>query len=472
MIVTRANIEGFTGIIASNISDQDFDKVKNALSGEPISTTPTTATPTSATPTSETPILDSSGILSVKDVGAFQGKRSVKITTTGLKDYSLGPNGPWNPFSGVVNVYLYSDWNIYFRFFNGKQSIVNVVTKGENDKAVFSLGDSVIIENPDNQPDSTSPEVVTPTPIQIINGSEGDFNPSGFLPDMFSIGETYAVPAGRTKIQLSAFSMNHGARGLDCYVKQFGVITTRINIKDGDTSFGYYNNNNGYMTEIVVKEGPIEIGYRNEPGEPYHIVLGIAKIENNIAYLFYYADGLVKQKPLFVKQLAKGEHYVSKFDVVADHDYGYVTEMNPGSLHKDFTLNYFKDGKPFFGEIEWNGGGDTFYDNNAPLQANNSQGIYRKFRSKRDHNLFVEVQMTTGGYGQTGTIKLLNANGLSISKDLCRISSYVFNFGWIDDNGKQQFNIREGLKEKSYKLYNNGGKISPDGKSIIQEQDL
>lgn len=469
MTISRVNIEGFSGIIASNISDPDFAKLKNAFSGD--TTNAPSAAPSEAP--SGSPTASTSGIVSVKDVGAFQGKRSVQITTNGLKDYSLSPDGPWNLFSGIVNVYLYSNWNIYLRFLDGKQSIVNVVTKGENEKAVFRLSEnSIIVESPITQPDSTAPSAAPQAQNPVVNGSEGNFDPSGNSPEMFSIGETYAVPAGRTKIQLSAFSMNHGARGLDCYVKQNGVITTRINVKDGDTSLGYFNNNHGYMTEIVIKEGPVEIGYRNEPSEPYHIVLGIAKIENNIAYLFYYADGLVKQNPLFVKQLTKGEHYVSKFDVVADHDYGYVTEMNPGSLHKDFTLNYFKDGKPFFGEIEWNGGGDVFYDNNAPLQANNSQGIYRKFRSKKDHSLFVEVQMTTGGYGQTGTIKLLNSNGLSISKDLCRISSYVFNFGWIDDNGKQQFNIREGLKEKSYKLYNNGGKISPDGKSIIQEQDL
>lgn len=457
--------QGEALVILNNIDSVKTSKIKEVLSGEtPVVDVP----PIVVTPPVEVENTNS-GVTVKADSLNNKEERFFKITgpIKGIA-YANKPDD-FGAFYGGVFVQKLSVWEVILLLNNNSKVKVKLDWSGS-----FQLTGSDIITEAPTQVEPTTPPVVDQVPtIPTTNGSEGNFNPSGFLPDMFAIGEAYQVPGDRTKIQLSSFSMNHGARGLDCYVKQYGKLISKIKVKDGDTSIGYFNNNHSMMTQIVIKSGPIEIGYKNEIGEDYHIVLGIAKIRNNEAYLFYYPDGLIKQNPLFVKELARNEHYVANFDVVVSDDYGKVEPYNGGNLYKDWTLNFFKDNQPYFEEMEWTGGSGNYYElkHNAPLRAN-SERIYKKIRSKKDHNLFVEVEITTGGYGETGTVKLLNASGLTISKDLVKISTYVFNYDWINQNGGNEYNIREGLKDCDYKVYSNGGKIGPDRRSIIQEQDI
>lgn len=398
-----------------------------------------------------------------------EGKTPTEFSFDGYKFY---------PYSVIRQDPNKSD--IYWLKISGNSNKIEVKTSDIHSTPI-------IVNFPDTVTPSTpivTPTVVTPTPIIVPtptptnsedgSGSEGNFDPTGSELEMFQIGETYEVPLGRNLIQLSSFSFGKTfegkdvINGLDCYVKQFGKIVSNLTCEDGGNggtaNGGYPSNNHPEMLRTVIKEGEIEIGYRNRTSNEYHIVTGIAPIKNNEGYVFYRPNGLVDSNPIFSKELSMNAHYISKFNVEIKDDYGWVEEYQSGTLHKDLFINYYKDGKPYLEEMLWAG------NMNTPIKANDTST--RRMVSKKDSSLWVEVQIRTGGYGQTGTIKLVASNGLTISKDTVRISGYVFNYGWKDENGNTQYNRREGIKNIDYKYFCNGGYKDFSGTSIIQKYDI
>lgn len=304
------------------------------------------------------------------------------------------------------------------------------------------------------QPEATDPIVNTTTPPVYVQ--DGDFNPNGNPVEMFQVGETYQVPIDRNIIQMSVFSMGKkGIQGMEAYLKQDGKTICYLKNADNElTNGGYFNNNHPMMSQIVIKTGQLEVGYKNATNTDYPITFGLSRIANNMGYTFYQPNGL--SSAFFYRQLGKNEASVKKFNVEIGDDYGYISEREPGSLVKDFNVNFWKDGKLYMEEMLWNGDNEFRY--NVPVKVNNSET--RCIRSKKDGSLEVCLKIDTKGYGETGTVTLVSAKGgLQVSKDMVRISGYVYNY--------INYSAAEGLKNKDYKLYNNAGYVI--GNSIVQK---
>lgn len=278
-----------------------------------------------------------------------------------------------------------------------------------------------------------------PTPVIIDNSnnqSDGDFNPNGNSVEMLPVGETYQVPIDRNIIQMSSFSFGkNGIQGMEAYLKQYGKLICYLRNADGEvTNGGYSNNNHPMMTQIVIKTGDLEVGYKNSTNVDYPIVHGLARISNNMGYTFYYPKGL--NAAFYYKQLGKNETSVKRFNVEIGDDYGWIQEKQPGSLVKDFNVNFWLNGKLYLEEMMWNG--DNEFKYNVPVKANSSET--RCIRSKKEAGLEVCLKIDTKGYGETGSVTLVSSKGgLQVSKDMVRISGYVYNF--------VNFSAQEGIKK-------------------------
>lgn len=313
---------------------------------------------------------------------------------------------------------------------------------------------------------NTAPEPV-PSPIVIENSnnqSDGDFNPNGESVEMLSVNETYQVPIERNIIQMSSFSMGkNGIQGMQTYLKQYGKLLCYLYNNDKELkNGGYFNNNHPAMAQIVIKSGLLEVGYKNATNENYPIVFGLAQIANNMGYTFYYPSGL--NAAFFYKQLNKNDNVVKRFNVEISDDYGWIAEKESGSLHKDLNINFFKHGKLYLDEMLWSSNitPRSSFDFNGSVSIRANSTDTRCIRTKADNNCEICLEITTKGFGETGSIKVISQNGgLSISKDMVRISGYVYNL--------LNYQRAEGIKNKDYKEYNNAGFTDELTKSIVQK---
>lgn len=323
------------------------------------------------------------------------------------------------------------------------------VKTGDNSSTPYLIGSNTPIPEP------------TPIPIIVDNSnqSDGEFDPNGSPVEMLNIGETYEVPIDRNVIQMSSFSFGkNGIQGMQTYLKQYGKLICYLRSNDGEvTNGGYSNNNHPMMTQIVIKGGQLEVGYKNATNQDYPIVFGLAQIANNMGYTFYYPNGL--KSAFYYKQLNKNDNTVKRFNVEIENDYGWVQQKEPGSLVKDFNVNFFKDGKLYLEEMLWNG--DNEFKYNVPVKANSTET--RCIRSKKEGSLEVCIKINTKGYGETGTVEVISEKGgLKVSKDMVRISGYVYNY--------INYSAQEGIKNKDYKMYNNAGFVNELTKSIVQKE--
>lgn len=330
---------------------------------------------------------------------------------------------------------------------NGVTTKIEVKTGGLN-SVPYILGSNTAVPDP------------IPTPIVVDNNnqSDGEFDPNGSPVEMMNVGETYEVPIDRNVIQMSSFSFGkNGIQGMQTYLKQYGKLICYLRSNDGEvTNGGYFNNNHPMMTQIVIKAGLLEVGYKNATNHDYPIVFGLAQIANNMGYTFYYPNGL--KAAFYYKQLNKNDNTVKRFDVQIDNDYGWIQQKENGSLVKDFNVNFFKDGKLYLEEMLWNG--DNEFKYNVPVKANSTET--RCIRSKKDGSLEVCIKINTKGYGETGSVEVVSEKGgLKISKDMVRISGYVYNY--------INYSAQEGIKNKDYKMYNNAGYVDELTKSIVQK---
>jgi hypothetical protein len=303
------------------------------------------------------------------------------------------------------------------------------------------------------------PIVNSPIVTKPIVPSNGSFNPTGQGLTRLAVGKRYLVP-DRNEIQMASHSFgqringNQYINGLQTYLKQDGKLLMYFDCSDNDflRNGGQANNNHTKQGKIVIGQGSVEMGYRNNTERDFPIVLGVEKIENNEGYLFYKKQGHLT-KANFFKVLKKGESIVTTFDVNTLSGYSNVTEYRANTLSKHYTLNFHINGKLCVDDIELSSdfGSDVWWNINETIKAGKETTFC--YRSRQNKGSGIKVKFEGLGYGNTGYITVLEERGgMHLVEELVRISSYNFN----DMDGTPL----EGRKSGDYKQFCNAGNVN------------
>lgn len=286
------------------------------------------------------------------------------------------------------------------------------------------------------------------------------------------IGVEFDVPKERAIFQASAFSMGlNGQIGAEYYLKNNGISFLSIKNNDNEiTSPGVISKNNHPSGgSIVVSSGNVELAYKNTSKLGKSIVLGLGEIKSdrieNLSYRFYGYQGL-KTTPYYT-QVDAGETAFLAIPIERKDTFGYVQEAQAGTLHKKFNANLIVDGKLWLGEMEWSNNGAQWYNfDGKELAINQTHNL--KLRPKGDGSKYVSIQVTTFGGGETGRVKVLEVNGVNISFNHVRISTYVFNYNYgFEHPTWPKYNALE-AGDIYYKMFNNEGKVDSNKMEIVQ----
>jgi hypothetical protein len=285
---------------------------------------------------------------------------------------------------------------------------------------------------------SKKPET-EPTIPPIEEDKIEEVEPANYEP--MPLGVPVLIKSGKAQVQVSSFSFGKGGT-VDGQFSRFakdGKELITIECVDDQLLQGADRVNNHMPAfNIIMPVGEIELAYRNATNRDSIKTLGMGEIHNNEGYKFYYNPAI----GIFNKAVQKGGTLVSKFRIEEKDDFGFVQGNN---LHKQIKLNFIKNNKIVPANMEVNYGNGVWYSfhGNFPI---NSECVVT-IRNRENHSENVRLLIKMGDYDNTGIVKLLEANNVTLSEQLIWISRWRRNFV----NGSSA----EGMKEVTYKQFNN-----------------
>ena len=436
MTISRANIQGFSGISASNISDQDFDKLKNALSGS-------TETP-AITPTTS----------AVEQEGGLRLHKDTRYDSTRKAFLVVVEKGGQRPqqasWDGGKTYHNYTSFtqepdktSEYFVKINNVPYKVQVITSGAHTNPVivnFNVaGNETVVEETGTQPDVVNPATSqTPTEEASIPVTSQTPTVEVFIPQAGSYQKESAIVGQvyKSKEKVRVLCCSHGDHPDNYYysIKKDGVL---IYENFGKRPQMPSDRNADYMgdhpleTQLALEEGMYELFVQNFGSAP--IIFGNITRDQYIQY----SPGGLSWADWWVK-LNSGETVKTNiyFDEKCNRDsliIGGYSQKPCLSVNRPF----YKDGIVYIEEMRIEG-----LPNGAEIKQEGSTIL--KFYSAIEPSRNISIEFLPSGVGGDVSFKVVEKNGLDVDPSTFMATCYNTSYSKFFCHDASQFKSADG----------------------------
>lgn len=454
MILSRANIEGFTGVIASNISDQDFDKIKNAISSS-----------TAPVEVENSPVVIpeniSIGVVSiVGDTTIVENKRKFTIKTKGATHFGTGLNPSdfyaCNPDENRFYPPSDSIWIIVLKFNNGTRASIEL--NGKYGSFQLTGGNIVTEGTTDVVESTTSPVVVNPSTNNSFSFNTPQLN-------IAPLNQRIKL-SNKIQFQTSAWSAGKGS-GMRIQISRDGRTIYNHEVGDNqypkevDNPFNLskhpddWKNNHSTSARLILPKGTYKIEYQNSTSIDYPIVFTLID-SKDAGYFVYYQCGLKKKETLFFKQLNKGESLTTDFTLYENVP---VIKQEGNVLRKAVFINFIVDGKLSLERFEVDFGNGQYQSFDQLRAISTVDDTRLRYVMEKDHSKFIEIMF----YPNSKEFMVVAKNGVDVAEEHIDLSESIFDFS--DNNN-------DGVKFPNFKMTNNSGfEMLSEFGSIMQRNE-
>ena len=276
-----------------------------------------------------------------------------------------------------------------------------------------------IIEHPIAAPDETIgiiPKVIGPPVINETGTYAGSYA---------QIGVTYTAPE---KAIIHAASYRDDFNAQYYTIKHNGEVIFELNAKNGYSPSKVYWGNHPKEAQIPVENGTYEFYFANTADSPC-----IVGVTHNDPYYQYRKGGL--SSAAYSRYLKPNESIVFNLD---------ITDYENRSYRKNYFDLYcplYEDGKLCLDKIEIEN-----CPNGIQIPINSVGGF--KFYKWNDPSKFIEVLITTNGYDQPATYKVVRKNGLEIDTRHIVLSAYNITIHKVFNNNSTGYGDSPDFREK------------------------